>query len=617
MKNKIIKHTLAILACLGISLLMETFVFNFNTLFDNNNQRVIDLTNYAILDKEESKIITIETDNQYIEKLHILYNTSEDQIPIVIKYVYSGLYDRDIEKSLEDIVYKELPEEITSIRANVSRIEISYPANKNISIEKVTINNNFTLNYLRIIFVFGVLLIIYLFYVFWKDGFKTEKLHVYFFSFGLILGILLIVLQPAATYYSWDDQIHFENVVDFTGGKIEYSTGEIANINSTGKHIGKDSINSINEQENQKVYFNSRNKSGVVKQTNIPTFNELVYLPSALGYKLARVFNFSFVWCFKIGKVFGLLVYLLLFSYAIKISKVGKRLLVVIGLIPINLFLASEYSYDPAVMGGVTIFAVTLLNLLVDKNEKVNFKNMTIIILSILYACLAKGVYFPLLLLTWLIPNNKFRNRKVAFAVKIGLSCVAILIGCTIIGSGSMNGGDLRGGATSVSGQLSYILNYPLDYIVVLKDNMLMQFGEKFFGESSFGAFAYMRESDFFRRTLYIIMLSLIIITTFIDDVDNKLSKSQRLFILLFIVGVTALIWTALYLSFTPVGSTSIDGVQNRYFMPLLFLLLISIRPRNFISKLKPYLYNTVIFAIPIFSFLYIVYDLVLLPYCF
>ena len=81
-----------------------------------------------------------------------------------------------------------------------------------------------------------------------------------------------------------------------------------------------------------------------------------------------------------------LLSYALIMGYAIKISKIGKRLLCVIGLIPTSMFLASEYSYDPAVMSGITLAMVILINWFLDKKEKITFKTMFIFIASILYA---------------------------------------------------------------------------------------------------------------------------------------------------------------------------------------------------------------------------------------
>lgn len=40
-------------------------------------------------------------------------------------------------------------------------------------------------------------------------------------------------------------------------------------------------------------------------------------------------------------------------------------------------------------------------------------------------------------------------------------------------------------------------------------------------------------------------------------------------------MGMVAMIWTALYISFNEIGATSIQGVQGRYYHPLLILLYI------------------------------------------
>ena len=65
----------------------------------------------------------------------------------------------------------------------------------------------------------------------------------------------------------------------------------------------------------------------------------------------------------------NLLTYLFIFGYAIKISCVGKKILTVIGLLPSSIFLATQFSYDPAVISGLTLSIVMLINWFMDKKS--------------------------------------------------------------------------------------------------------------------------------------------------------------------------------------------------------------------------------------------------------
>jgi uncharacterized membrane protein len=156
----------------------------------------------------------------------------------------------------------------------------------------------------------------------------------------------------------------------------------------------------------------------------------------------------------------NLLAYLLIFGYAIKISKSLKRFLVVLGLIPTNLFLATQYSYDPAVLSGLTLGIVLFYNMITNKDSKVDFKIMVLFLFSMLYGCFPKAVYVPLMLLFLLIPKDRFKNEKQCIHTKIGIIIITILMMATfVLPTVSGNSlGDARGGATSVNDQLKLII---------------------------------------------------------------------------------------------------------------------------------------------------------------
>lgn len=68
---------------------------------------------------------------------------------------------------------------------------------------------------------------------------------------------------------------------------------------------------------------------------------------------------------------------------------------------------------------------------------------------------------------------------------------------------------------------------------------------------------------------IYFIVLCFVGLTqgAVVDKKTNLIKyKIVDLFIILIVI---LLIWTSLYLSFTPVGANVIDGVQSRYYIPL------------------------------------------------
>lgn len=601
MKKRIIQIFLAICCCLALSAIIESLGFNFNTIFKKPDS--IQNIAYQKSDNNTTTEIKIDINEQYVNKLIFNYDTPSD-INYILKYSYHGPYGNIVEKTFEDVFDDTFHKSVVNLDKTVSSISIEYEKNdktKELELKGIDADNAFHFNTTRAFCSFLVLSLLCAFYFFYKDGFKTEKLHIYFAVTCSIVGALFITAQPSTTFYSWDDQIHFQSTIDLFGGDITYSIGE---YNSTEANIsnsaGRNSINSIEEQHAQNEYYNS-GLSDFSKHTSwLPSYNKVAYIPMSIGYHVAKGIGLPFSTCFKIGKLINLLVYVLLIAYAIKTIKIGKKLLTIIALIPTNVFLASQYSYDPVAFGGITVFFAHLINLYLDKTTKFDFKTALIMIASISIACFTKAIYAPLLLLTLLVPKERFKTKKQSRLVKIGLLGITILLLATFILptlSGSMNS-DPRGGNTSVSKQLSLIMSHPVDYATILNNNATPVFITRFL--SSFTDFAYIPNVTGKSSTNFFYILIFTIFFIFlIDNKDNRLAKKQRFIIIATIIIIIAMIWTALYLSYAPVGSDSIGGVQGRYFLPLLFPLLICLQPTNITLKNSPKLQNAISIIVP------------------
>lgn len=614
-KKKILKIFLALIVCFTLGALIETLFFNFNSITSNNNS--ISEVKYTTKTIDGMTTVNVDLDNTFINKLIIDYDASKD-VDYSISYTYNGLYGKQTHGEFgPDILDDVFSKSISNINATVSNLSISYKNTEQLTINQISIDNTFHFNPYRMIFISLSLFTIYLLFYFYKEGFRTEKIHVYFAVFCSLLGVMFIVAQPAATFYSWDDQIHFQQTVDWFGGSITYSNGEYnmsdANVSDSA---GRKAIHSAEEKQQQINYLNSDVEHNYTKTTSsFPSFDKISYLPMAIGYNLCKLIHLPFIVSFQIGKIFNLLFYVLLLAYAIKTSKIGKRLITVIALIPVNVFLASNYSYDPAVFVGITIFLVHTFNLFLDKTTKFDFKTALIMIASMSYACFAKAIYAPFMLLLLLIPKERFKNVKQSRLIKLGFTLIAgMLFILPMFSGGSVS--DPRGGDTSFSDQTITILEHPLDYATVLKSTAADQFSTELIGAFSTTNFAYLNKIDE-KSNLYLILIILLIFVFITDNKGNNLTIKQRLAILGITILNIVLIWTALYLSFTPVGLNTINGVQGRYFLPLLLPLLIALQPKNVQNKINPKLYNLLIVAIPVIVIIIAIYTFILSPYSF
>ena len=617
MRKKLLIFIIAIVVCSILSALTEVFVFNSKALFSNENNQSIESVSFHKTENKTDTTLELDITNTYVNKLHISYSTDKD-VDYSIIYTYSGLYDKSSEDTINDIFDDSFDTSIINLDKIIQSISIKYNTTDDLSIQNISIDNSFHFNIYRAIFIFLALMLVFLIICFYKAGFTTERIHFYFAIICALLGTMIIVAQPTATFYSWDDQIHFERTMSWFGGTINYSNGEyhLSDVNVINS-AGKGSVNSAEEKNLQNDFLNSDYDNQYTKTTSrLPSFDKISYIPMAIGYNLAKLIHLPFTACFQIGKMFNLLFYILLMAYAIKTIKIGKRLLAVIALLPSNIFLASEYSYDPAVLAGLTVFLAHVINLFLDKDKKLDFKTCLIMICALSYACFAKAIYMPFALLVLLVPKNRFDNPKQSKLVKLGFTAITILF-LILSFLPSLSGGvqnDPRGGNTSVNDQASLIISHPFDFASVMNNHAVNLFSDKLFSTSSVSNFSYMGTINTHSNTYYILLI-LLVFVFFTDNQNNSLSRKQRFAIIFSSLITIAFIWGALYLSFTPVGSSTIDGVQNRYFLPLLFPLLLALQLKNIRNTINSKLYNTLILSTSAIATTILIYSFILVPY--
>jgi len=192
---------------------------------------------------------------------------------------------------------------------------------------------------------------------------------------------------------------------------------------------------------------------------------------------------------------------------------------------------------------------------------------------------LAKTAYFPLTLLFFLIPEKKFSSRRqywLAFAVFM-LICVGTILAwslCTF-GAASYSMADV-----SPRRQAIYMLHHPLR-MVHMEVGMLL--AVPFVG-SIIGQLGWHEIRLWFPLT--VVYFGVLFWTTQLGDRrDLKINMRQRAIFAAAATACWVAIFSLIYLTFTTVGGTSINGLQGRYMIPVtapFFLMFYSDRgPRR------------------------------------
>ena len=620
MLKKVGKVILAFLCILFLSFIVECFLFQGRFIFGGHvDNELINVTDYSLKevlddDGKTSSVVSINFNGEYVNKLRIHYVSSWDIYSTFIVYGKNEL-NKEIEEKDTEVFHNELSYSIRDYHKNIERIDIV--SDSKLKIDDIHIDNTLSFNYYRICYLFVFFWCSFLVICFVRKKDFCQKLENVFLATIIPIGLMLIIVQPPLTFFSWDDQNHYQNTFYLLDSNIEWD--QVSNSFMTPFPFQIDSIDSLEEQEEIIKYLNqsSNNIFSIENRSFFVKYSEAGYILPSIGLHISRFLHLPFSICFRIGKIINLLFYALVVFLAIKNVKIGKRIMMVIGLLPTTVYMACQYSYDPPITAAILLGFSYLINVLVDKNTKMDLKNTFLILIPLIFASFIKAVYAPLVLTVLFIPKERFVNDKQAKMFKLSILFIFVLLVSTFVLPTLTSPnvvGDLRGGETSESGQLATILHHPFGYMMVLKNTMFDQFMYKFFSKEILTNFAYV---GFLNDNLYYIYLLLLLFVSFTDtDKKYDIKSYEKIFLFLFILGIILLIWTSLYMSFTDVGSSVINGVQPRYFIPLLFPLIICFRFSNIKNYFLSRYYDFLVMFIPVFVLLFAIYDLIIKVYC-
>ena len=169
-----------------------------------------------------------------------------------------------------------------------------------------------------------------------------------------------------------------------------------------------------------------------------------------------------------------------------------------------------------------------------------------------------------------LLPKEKLGGKKEKIkliAIVWGVAVLTSLIWLAYSGRylGGLSG--LAGSAPSVQ-IMKFIFN-PFDFIQAFLYNLEINGGKyltEMFG-SAIGWFDFVKLVSIAPYTLFVMY---IVTLLFDNSVKNKFNLFQKVILTLVILAVIALIFVSLYIQWTKPDSQGIDGIQGRYFIPLL-----------------------------------------------
>lgn len=307
----------------------------------------------------------------------------------------------------------------------------------------------------------------------------------------------------------------------------------------------------------------------------------LAYVPQAIGITLARLFGMNSLGLAYMGRFFNLLFYVGLTFLAMKRLPFGKEVLFGAALLPMTLHLTGSMSYDAIILALAFYFTAVCLDLAYEK-EKVQVRD--IVTLSAVAAVMGpcKMVYAVLLALCFLIPVRKFggwRNYILSAAAVLAAFVIAmVLVNSRTIAVYASETETYVIWAEEAGYSLGQLLSSPKLLFQMFYNTALWQ--SEYYHLTMIGA--YLGNVDVVLDVPYLVVmcfsLGLLGLSFRKQGETLKISKRQRGVIRFICLGCAGAVMFSMLLAWTPVSSAVITGVQGRYFLPFLPVLLISLK---------------------------------------
>lgn len=386
-------------------------------------------------------------------------------------------------------------------------------------------------------------------------------------------------------HHSLDEKKHMSSAINVASGNINFKKHPLNEPAFNNIYFSCD-IDMFAQFYNKKYEPNLTEDWEVTEDSEVyfmsscpADYNFIMYLPSAAGITFAKILGGSIADVYITGRLFNLIVYMLMVILILKLLPYKKKIFFIIYMIPLTLLIAASYSVDGITIGIIGTFIAYCLNLSQRDYKEIKLKQ--ILILMALYGlCLiAKNLaYCTMILFVLVLPIFKIlKNNKKSLPIIISIIVIAVVIcGILIIGKFTSTveaGGDIRGGDTSVAGQIEFLLSSPTNIIKVGFEHIMNSL-------LNYNWYNYLNHEIFFGKYYSQIFLLILMFVAYacITDKEEEIPTRVKIVSLITFFVVYATTSLMLYLTFTPVGQINISGYQPRYLTPVFPIILMLIK---------------------------------------
>lgn len=422
---------------------------------------------------------------------------------------------------------------------------------------------------------------------------KPEK--VFLFS-GAVLAVIYLLLLPPLSVP--DEEVHFKAAYTYANqlmGK-DAKAGEVTMDLEDYKALKMfESTPSLTEYD---IIKDKIGKSGRVEGTKVVRYSDtqasaLLYLPGIIGIVLGRLLGLNGLLVICLGRICSILFYLFTMYWFIKLMPCGKSAAFIMAILPMTIQQCCSYSYDSVVIEAAFLYLAVLFGLLYREDTIQKWQIVLYIVFMVILAISKGGTYLPLCLLTIMIPASRFKDkkRKWTFVGCMAAIAIAAFLSSTlsyvlyVASPTAEQAADayLAGESYGLSG----LLADPMNFICILT-RTIFQSGDGFI-ETMLGMQLSWLNVFVSRIVIYGMLLLMALSVSRIEggekNMQFEVTTGQKVFYLIAAALSAGMVFTSMFMSWTPKNANAIAGIQGRYFLPLLPALLLLFNSKNVVQK--------------------------------
>ncbi len=340
----------------------------------------------------------------------------------------------------------------------------------------------------------------------------------------------------------------------------------------------------------QHVHWND-NRYGADKifcTTQMVRYFPAFYTPGALGILAGQMLRIAPLYSLFLGRAFMLLSYLGMGAAALRLARSGRPLLFTVLTLPMCLYLAGSFNQDGPMIGAAVLAAACL-----TRPQPGPCREWLLALLLLTLIACAKAPY-GLLMLACLLPLGRsgFRKRLAWVAAAAAMPVLWLWVARRVSNwpwpRPAYHPGPLWPGdptiwltTTSVRGNIEVLLAHPAQIFLLPLRSLITQ--EPAIWHQIIGSVGWsigMPRIGWLGPPLpavqyagWVLALAVSLLDVMVKERAAVQGWIRSVYLLMLLATVITVALSA-YVTFTSVGNTSIDGMQGRYLLPIMPLLL-------------------------------------------